>query len=253
MQKPVGERYRVVIVSGSRVERRFRAASTCSRRRCWTGATSIRTTRCMSRVSSARSMPIALVAAIDAELVTRGAHRSRARSPAMPLCVARRSGERRDRDDRAGLSWQASPRRRIRASAQHAVRRDGHDRSVPLFRHARRRRVFPRTRVRPFHRRRRLDRRAAERHRRSLRRSTDAEHGNASLSAYACASVSAPPAGDSSADSPGFRRLAASCRRTIRPRYESMEDGHNAFTFFVARRLRSPSRCATRPKAGASR
>jgi hypothetical protein len=34
----------------------------------------------------------------------------------------------------------------------------------------------------------------------------------------------------------GIRRLpamAASCRRTIRPRYRSLEDGHNAFTFFM--------------------
>ena len=34
----------------------------------------------------------------------------------------------------------------------------------------------------------------------------------------------------------GFRRfpaMAASCRRTIRPRYRSLEDGHNAFMFFV--------------------
>ena len=103
---------------------------------------------------------------------------------------------------------------------------------------------LPRARVRPFHRGRRLDHRAAERDRRPLRRHaaaaaplrlyprTHARAVRARTVAIRCAGLARLPA------------LAKSCRRTIRPRYRDAATAHNAFTLFELDAARRTRACA---------
>ena len=181
-----------------------------------------------------------------------GPDRARARPPAAALriraagrrpCTLAVLAARRRLDDDARAP-------RSSGSSTCRSRDDGRIDPFRFFAIDRRRRVPPRRRLRPFRRRRRLDRRAAERHRRALRRRA------------------ARPLPPLSRYPPTHRRLFArnplqfvgglaaaagdgvELPQDVRPRYRTIEDGHNAFAFFTLDAGRSTRRCARQPEVG---
>ena len=176
-------------------------------------------------------------------------HRLVARCRQAALRVRGRTGACRDRRARGQRRRASGPRAGNGAAAQRAVRRRRRVRPVALFR-ARQRRLVPSRRgLRPLHRRRRFDRRAAEGDRRALRGQPAGEaHAARPVSADATAASSRATRWPSTSASTSCRAMLLRSRRAFRPRYPHGDGSTTPFTSLElppdarTRRVRAPRR-----------